>query len=113
MSYKIGLLLSMVFVAMFFLFGADLISIQSVYSSLDSKANNISYLISRSGVIDEDFINYIESSYYVDFECPLNLSPTFGEEITYSISTKYKPMIIDKKEMTITISRMTVVGFYG
>ena len=113
MSYKIGLLLSMVFVAMFFLFGADLVSLQSVYSSLDSKANNISYLISRSGVIDEEFINYIESSYYVDFECSLNLSPTFGEEITYSISTKYKPMIIDKKEMTITISRMTVVGFYG
>ena len=113
MSYKIGLLLSMVFVAMFFLFGADLVSLQSVYSSLDSKANNISYLISRSGVIDEEFINYIESSYYVDFECPLNLSPTFGEEITYLISTKYKPMIIDKKEMTITISRMTVVGFYG
>ena len=113
MSYKIGLLLSMVFVAMFFLFGADLISIQSVYSSLDSKANNISYLISRSGIIDEDFINYIETSYYVDFDCSLNLSPTFGEEITYSISTKYKPMIIDKKEMTITISRMTVVGFYG
>ena len=113
MSYKIGLLLSMVFVTMFFLFGADLISIQSVYSSLDSKANNISYLISRSGIIDEDFINYIETSYYVDFDCSLNLSPTFGEEITYSISTKYKPMIIDKKEMTITISRMTVVGFYG
>ena len=113
MSYKIGLLLSMVFVAMFFLFGADLISIQSVYSSLDSKANNISYLISRSGIIDEDFINYIETSYYVDFDCALNLSPTFGEEIAYSISTKYKPMIIDKKEMTITISRMTVVGFYG
>ena len=113
MSYKIGLLLSMIFVTMFFLFGADLISIQSVYSSLDSKANNISYLISRSGIIDEDFINYIETSYYVDFDCALNLSPTFGEEITYSISTKYKPMIIDKKEMTITISRMTVVGFYG
>ena len=56
MSYKIGLILSMVFVAMFFLFGADLISIQSVYSSLDSKANNISYLISRSGVIDEELI---------------------------------------------------------
>ena len=98
MSYKIGLLLSMVFVAMFFLFGA---------------ANNISYLISSSGVIDEEFIDYIESSYHVDFDCSINLTPTFGEEIVYSISTKYRPMIIDKKEMTIVISRMTVVGFYG
>ena len=111
MSYKVGLILSMIFISMFFLFGADLISIQSVYSSLDSKANNISYLISRSGVIDEEFINYVESYYYVDFDCPLN--PTFGEEIIYSISTKYRPMIIDKQEMTIVISRMTVVGFYG
>ena len=111
MSYKVGLILSMIFISMFFLFGADLISIQSVYSSLDSKANNISYLISRSGVIDEEFINYVESYYYVDF--PLNLTPTFGEEIIYSISTKYRPMIIDKQEMTIVISRMTVVGFYG
>ena len=41
MSYKIGLLLSLVFVTMFFLFGADLISIQGVYGMLDAKANNI------------------------------------------------------------------------
>lgn len=113
MSYKIGLLLSMVFVAMFFLFGADLISIQSAYSVLDAKANNISYIISRTGVVDEDFINYISANYSVDFDCPINLTPTFGEEIKYSISTKYQPLIIDKNEMTITISRMTIVGFYG
>lgn len=113
MSYKIGLLLSMVFVAMFFLFSADLISIQSVYSTLDAKSSNISYLISRTGVIDNNFINYIESTYGVDFECDINLAPTFGEEITYSISTEYQPMIIDKNKMTITIYRMTIVGFYG
>lgn len=103
----------MVFVAMFFLFSADLISIQSVYSTLDAKANNISYIISRNGVIDNDFINYIETTYNVDFSCPLNSSPTFGEEITYIISTDYQPMIIDKNTMTISISRMTIVGFYG
>ena len=38
MSYKVGLILSMIFVAMFFLFGADLITVQSVYSMLDAKA---------------------------------------------------------------------------
>ena len=113
MSYKIGLLLSMVFVAMFFLFSADLICIQSVYSTLDAKANNISYIISRTGVIDSNFIRYIEDTYEVTFNCDYHLSPTFGEEITYSISTEYQPMIIDKSSMTITISRMTIVGFYG
>lgn len=113
MSYKIGVLLSMIFVAMFFLFGADLLSIQSTYSALDAKSSNISYLISRTGVIDDDFKKHIEDIYHVTFNCDNNLSPTFGEEIIYSISTTYHPLIISKGEMVISISRMTVVGFYG
>ena len=113
MSYKIGLLLSMIFVALFFLFGADLISLQSAYSSLDAKANNISYLISRNGVIDNDFINYVETTFYVDFECDINLNPTFGEKIIYTITTQYNPLVISNEEMTLSITRMTIVGFYG
>ena len=113
MSYKVGLILSMIFVALFFLFGADLITIESVYSALDSKANNISYIISRNGVIDDEFIDYIEITFSVDFDCPKNLSPTFGEKIIYQISTSYHPLVISKQEMTIAIKRMTIVGFYG
>ena len=113
MSYKIGLILSMIFVALFFIFGADLLTLQSIYSSLDSKANNISYLISRSGTIDDSFIDYVESTFLVDFECPINQSPSFGEKILYQISTNYHPLVISKQEMTITIKRMTIVGFYG
>lgn len=113
MSYKVGLILSMIFVALFFLFGADLITIESVYSALDSKANNISYIISRNGVIDDEFIDYIETTFSVDFDCPKNLSPTFGEKIIYQISTSYHPLVISKQEMIIAIKRMTIVGFYG
>lgn len=113
MSYKIGILLSMIFVALFFLFGADLISIQSVFSTLDAKSNNISYLIARNGLIDDAFKNRIENMYHVEFICDNNLSPTFGEEIIYTISSTYQPMIISKGEMKISISKMTVVGFYG
>ena len=113
MSYKIGLILSIVFVALFFLFGADLITLESAYSSLDTKANNISYLISRRGVIDSDFINYIENTFKVDFTCEENLTPSFGEKIYFQVSKTYQPMVISKNEMTITIERMTIVGFYG
>lgn len=113
MSYKVGLILSMIFVSLFFLFGADLITLQSIYSSLDTKANNISYVISRNGVIDDDFIYYIETKYCVDFTCEKNLAPYFGEEIFYTVSMKYTPMVISSGEMTISISRMTIVGFYG
>ena len=113
MSYKVGLILSMIFVALFFLFGADLITLESTFSVLDAKANNISYIISRNGVIDDEFINYIETTFSVDFDCPKNLSPTFGEKIIYQISTSYHPIVISKEEMTISIKRMTIVGFYG
>ena len=113
MSYKIGLLLSMIFVALFFLFGADLISLQSAYSSLDAKANNISYIISRNGVIDSDFDYFIETTFHVKFECGTNLNPTFGEQIIYTITTQYNPLVISNEEMTLSITRMTIVGFYG
>ena len=113
MSYKIGLLLSMVFVALFFLFGADLISLQSAYSILDAKANNISYIISRNGVIDEGFINYIKATYNVDFICDINTAPEFGEKVFYEIRASYSPLIISKDEMLISIKRMTIIGFYG
>lgn len=113
MSYKIGLLLSMIFVALFFLFGADLISLQSAYSILDAKANNISYIISRNGVIDTNFMYYIETTFNVEFICDSNLAPEFGEKIYYEIQTKYYPLILSKEEMTISIQRMTIIGFYG
>ena len=113
MSYKIGLLLSMIFVALFFLFGADLISLQSAYSMLDAKANNISYIISRNGAIDNDFISYIENTYNVDFICDINLAPEFGEKITYEITTTYSPLVIAKEDIIISVKRMTIIGFYG
>ena len=113
MSYKVGLILSMIFVALFFLFGADLITLESVYSTLDAKANNISYLISRTGVVNDDFINYVEMTFSVDFECPKNNTPTFGDKVVYKISTTYRPLVISKQEMTISIQRMTIIGFYG
>ena len=113
MSYKIGLILSMMFVALFFLFGADLITLESVYSGLDAKANNISYIISRRGVVDDELINYIQSTYNVTFNCDLNPTPIFGETIFYQVSTTYRPLVISKNEMIIVVERMTIVGFYG
>ena len=113
MSYKIGLLLSMIFVALFFVFGADLISLQSAYSMLDAKANNISYIISRNGVIDTDFMYYIETTFNVEFICDINPAPEFGEKIFYEIKTTYSPLIISDEEMTLSVKRMIIIGFYG
>ena len=113
MSSKIGLILSMIFVVMFFVFGVDLISIQFVYSDLDAKSISISYLISQHGGLDTDLINQIESEYKVDFNCTKNCNANFGDIIEYTVSYTYNPLIISSDEMILQISRTAMIGFYG
>ncbi len=113
MSYKISFILSMVFVAMFFLFSGDMISLQFLYSDLDAKSVTISYLISDHGMLDGDFISYIESKYNVDFVSADNYYPLFGDEVTYVLAKDYKPLIMSKENMRVSIQRTTVIGYYN
>lgn len=113
MSFKLGTILSMLFVALFFLFGTDMITLQYAYSDLDAKSTPISYSISRHGGIDNAFIQSIENEYSVNFICLNEEPPLFGDTVDYIISTTYKPIIISKEEMTISIKRKTVIGFLG
>ena len=55
----------------------------------------------------------MQNTFHVTFICEENLSPTFGEQIFFKVSTTYRPMVLSKNEMTIVIERMTIVGFYG
>ena len=57
----------MIFVALFFMFAGDMICLQFIYSDLDAKSVTISYLISENGVIDNAFIERIESKYEIYF----------------------------------------------
>ena len=113
MSYKISFILSMVFVCLFFLFSGDMISLQFIYSDLDAKSVTISYLISDHGTLDENFINYVEEKYDVYFAYIDNYHPLFGDEVTYVIAKEYKPLVMSKDIMTISIKRTTVIGYYN
>lgn len=113
MSSKLGLILSMMFVIMFFLFGVDLICIQYVYSDLDAKSISISYLISQNGGLSSALIDDIENTYSVTFSCKGNCNPSFGDILTFEISTIYSPLIISNTNMDIRISRTAMIGFYG
>lgn len=103
----------MVFVCMFFLFSGDMISLQFIYSDLDAKSVTISYLISDHGFLDDSFISYIENKYNVDFVSADNYSPLFGEEVTYIIAKEYKPLVMSKEIMTVSIKRTTVIGYFN
>ena len=102
----------MVFVTMFFLFSGDMISLQFIYSDLDAKSVTISYLISEHGSLDQSFIESIENKYNVDFVSADNYTPLFGDEVTYVIAKTYKPLMMSKETMTVSVQRTTVIGYY-
>ena len=60
--------------SIFFIFGIDLLSIQVAYANLDSKAISISYLISKRGTLNDGLVDYIETTYNVEFICLSNCS---------------------------------------
>ena len=113
MSYKIGLILSMIFVTLFFAMWLDMICVQIIYNDLDSKCIAISYQISQHGTIDEQLKSSIESTYKVSFTCIDNCSPKFGDVVTYQISKDYRPIIIKQETMTISVERSAIIGFYN
>ena len=113
MSSKIGTILSLIFVTIFFLMGIDLLSLQTTYSSLDSKAVSISYLISKTGNVTNALINNIEETYKVDFTCLSNCSPLFGDIVYYSISVNFNPIMLSDSTYIVTIQRQAIIGFYN
>lgn len=111
MSSKMGLILSMIFVVIFFAMGIDLISIQFIYNDLDAKSVAISYRISEHGTIDNSLKANIETTFSVNFVCKSYCAPIFGDVVTYVISKEYTPLIIDKNTMTISVERNAVIGY--
>ena len=113
MSSKLGLILSMIFVTMFFAFGIDLIAIQFIYSDLDAKATSISYRLSKYGNVDSEITDFIEAHYNVKFECLDNCYPVFGDVVLYRISKDYHPIIIQNDTLTVSIKRSAVMGYHN
>ena len=101
----------MIFVTMFFAFGLDLICIQFIYNDLDAKSVAISYKISQYGTINMTFIHDIEDTFDCTFDVKSSWTPMFGDTVTYVISKQYKPMMISKDIMTISVERNAVIGY--
>lgn len=114
MGSKIGTILSMIFLALFFTLGMDLMSIQYIYSDLDAKAVSISYIISKAANITERLTKEIEDKYQVDLII-LNGEKTYkaGEIVSFQLQTYYHPLIMSKNDMTIKVTRDSIIGYYS
>lgn len=113
MSSKIGTILSMLFVVMFFLFGTDLIFLQYAYSELDSKGVTIAYYISKNSRIDGDFLTFLSKKYDVEVTADPHQSADYGDVVKFTVKDTFDPLVISNGEMTLTLSREAIIGYYG
>ena len=113
MSYKLGMILSMIFVVAFLLLGGDMICISACYSQLDNKSIAIGYLIAKSGRVDDEFLHTIEENYQIKFLTISPSSPSYGDVVDFVIYQNYNPLILSNDPITLKASRTTVVGYYG
>ena len=113
MSYKLGLLLSMIFVVLFLMLGGDMMCLSAAYSYLDSNSISIGYLIAKTGRVDNEYLGYLEQIYKVTFETISPSSPSVGDVVEFTVYRMYDPLIISSSEIKLTASRTTVIGYYG
>ena len=113
MSSKVSLILSMIFVVMFFLFAADMISLQFAYSNLDATSITISHLISENLSVNQQLVNDIETKFNVDFTLLNEEEPLFGDVVNFVISKEYQSIIISNNTMLLSVKRSSVLGYYN
>ena len=112
MSSKLGLIISLMFFALFFSLSIDVICIQYFYSDLDSKSVLIGYELGRMKSINDESIHNLEDKYHVNIKDISNKDPKFGDVIEYVITVNYQPIIVSNEVMELQISRSTVIGYY-
>lgn len=113
MGYKLGLIISMLFLAQLFVFTGDLISIQVIYTNLDAVSVVAGNLISSRGGLDDYIVNlvYEQSGGYI--EALSDETPMFGTVYEYKISRDFTPWVMSNNPVEITVVRSVVIGYYA
>lgn len=111
MSYKLGLLLSTLFLISAILLGADLCMVNATYQSLDAVSLTVGHRISYDGEVSSKTLSYVKSQ-GMELIPVTSGSPIIGEIYVYKLETEYNPMILKKSAMTISVTRSCLVGFY-
>ena len=113
MAYKLGLILSMLFLAQLFVFTGDLISIQIIYTNLDAVSVVAGNLISSRGTIDDEIINLVYEQSGGTIEALGDETPLYGAIYEYKISREYTPWVMSNSPMEIAVTRSVVIGYYA
>lgn len=111
MAYKVGFLLSLIFVVQLFIFSGDLLAVQVIYTNLDAVSVTAGNIISRKGGITQDVIDLVYEEAGATITSVGDNTPMFGSIFEYRISKTYDPYLISNDEMEIAVQRSVVIGY--
>ncbi len=111
MAYKLGLMLSMVFLISVMLLGGDIIAVSSIHSSLDALSLVISRNIGKDG-----YVSSLSESLAKEHGAVLVYEsgrvPAVGESLTFLLQKEYATMVLSKDPLVISVKRTAIVGYY-
>lgn len=113
MSYKLGFILSLLFVVELFLLAGDLFTGQMVYTNLDAASVVAGNVISSKGGITEEVRQYIEETTGGYIVAITQGTPRFGDIFEYKVAKSINPMIVFSEAREISVIRGVVIGYYN
>ena len=111
MASKMSMILSFIFVCLLIALAGDIIGVQLAYTELDDVSMSCGYIISKEGNVDKAIA--LASSKNMEFISETSGAPMFGETYYFTLTRKYKALVMSKDEMILVINRSTVVGYYS
>ena len=114
MAFKFGLILSLPFIFICFLFGVDFVMIQLTYTSLDAFSTTINYKISKTGEINDALKAYVKNVIDATIE-PINADSSYSEGSTlgYYLIKEYSPIAYSREPLELKIKRYAVINIYN
>ena len=111
MGYKMGFILSLIFIVQLFVIAGDVMSIQVIYTNLDAVSVTAGQAISKYGEITDSVVLLVENQAHAHIEALTSQTPSFGSIYEYRIYTSYTPYVISSEPMEICISRSVIIGY--
>lgn len=111
MAYKVGFLLSLVFIISLFVFASDIVSVQIIYTNLDAVSLTVGNMISQKATITQEMKDLVYNQtggYLVEVGENLRL---LGTPFKYKITRSFDPVILKSEEMEITVVRSVIIGY--
>jgi len=113
MSYKVGLLLSMIFLVSIFVFAGELISVQIIYTNIDAVSVTAGSIIARNGEITQDVVDLVSDEASARIYSVNDAPPMFGEVFEYCIVREYDSKFLSREPLEISIVRSVIIGYFN